>query len=75
MTSKANFIVDVTVIDPDSGGEVQVSIFKHERGGMFGLDTSYIEQVLDETNIISDPFESFENDIFIPNNGLILLGI
>jgi len=44
--NRAKFLQEVTVIDPDSQGEVQVSIFKHENGGIFGIDSSYIEQVL-----------------------------
>lgn len=54
--NKAKFVQEVTVIDPDSQGEVQISIFKHENGGMFGVDSSYIEQVLPE-----------EGDAFVPD--------
>lgn len=34
-------------------------VFKHDNGGMFALDSSYIEQVLpedDDTCFIPDPF-------------------
>jgi hypothetical protein len=56
--NKARLIQQIDIIDPDSGGEVNVCIFKHENGGLFGLDSSYIEQVLDDDGdaIITDPF-------------------
>jgi len=46
------------VIDPDTKGEVELSVFKHENGGMFALDSSYIVQVLPEEGdcLIPDPF-------------------
>jgi hypothetical protein len=56
---KANFIKEVTVTDPDTGGEVQVSIFKDSSSGaMFGIDSSYIEQCLDEDprGVVKSPF-------------------
>lgn len=55
--SKAKFVTEVTVIDPDTKLPVEVSIYKHEGGGMFGVDSSYIEQVLDdEEPSVPDPF-------------------
>lgn len=39
---KAAFIKVITLIDPDTLLEVEVSIFKEEAGGMFGVDTSYL---------------------------------
>jgi len=66
---KAKHIKDIIVIDPDSGGEVEVSIFKHPGGGLFGLDTSYIEQVLDDETVdelqIPDPFDQSMKNIQI----------
>jgi len=75
--AKAKFVKEITVIDPDSGGEVQVSLFKHEHGGMFGIDSSYIEQVLPEEGdcMIPDPFETFEAGVYISNDGVKLLGV
>jgi len=51
---------EITVIDPDTKGEVEVSMFKHENGGIFGIDTSYIDQCLPEDGdcFIPDPFET-----------------
>jgi hypothetical protein len=55
----AKFITEVTVVDPDSMGEVEVSMFKHnESGGIFGVDSSYLDQCFeDDTDpVIPDPF-------------------
>lgn len=61
MTHKAKFVKEITVIDPDTLNEVEVSIYKHENGGMFGIDTSYADQVLDEGDkmplCMPDPFQ------------------
>lgn len=55
--NKAYWITEVTVFDPESGGQVQLSVYKHQNGGMFAVDSSYIEQVLDEIEAIQDPLE------------------
>jgi hypothetical protein len=69
MSTRAKFVREVTVIDPDTKGEVEISIYKHENGGMFGIDTSYVDQVLSEdsepgddllTPVIPDPFATFD---------------
>jgi len=67
--SKAKFFAEVTVTDPKSNLPVEVSMFKHQNGGIFGIDSSYITQVLDgeTTPTISDPFE--------PNDIVILLNV
>ena len=53
----AKLIEEITVIDPDTKGEVEVSIFKHECGGMFGIDDSFIDNVLiDSKPSVPDPF-------------------
>ena len=55
--NQSKWICDVTVIDPDTKGEVEVSIFKHECGGMFGIDDSFIDNVLiDSKPSVPDPF-------------------
>jgi hypothetical protein len=55
---QSKLIQEIVIIDPDSGGEVEVCIFKHENGGLFGMDSSFIEQVLDEDGdaVLTDPF-------------------
>jgi len=59
----AKFVKEIVVIDPDSKGEVSLSVFKHENGGMFALDSSYIVQVLPEEGdcTIPDPFNEFDD--------------
>ena len=69
MTPRAKFIKDITVIDPDTLGEVQIGIYKHENGGMFGVDASYVDQVLDENDdmemCIADPFMRSDNIVIL----------
>lgn len=60
---KAKFVKEITVIDPDTQGDVELSVFKHENGGMFAIDSSYIEQVLDvdedTKTLINDPLNNY----------------
>jgi len=66
MTTKAKWTETIVVNDPD-GGTIEIAIYKHPNGGMFGLDASYIDQVLgvdDESPaIIPDPFAT---DMYTP---------
>ena len=48
MTLKAKFVKEITVQDPDTGGDVELAVFKHECGGIFAVDSSFIEQCLDD---------------------------
>jgi len=63
----AKFVKEITVIDPDSKGEVQLSVYKHENGGMFAIDSSYLDQVVRTDDfdrpIISDPFNDTEDEV------------
>ncbi|MFA5366639.1 MAG: hypothetical protein WC333_02045 [Dehalococcoidia bacterium] len=67
MISKAKFVQVVTIKDPDTKGQVELSIYKHENGGMFAMDSSYMEQldgIGDEDDItcrIPDPFGDNEH--------------
>ena len=57
--SKAKYVTTITVTDPNTGNEVNLSVYKHQNGGMLAMDSSYLEQCFDEdTLIIPDPFES-----------------
>ena len=54
---KAIWIDKVTVTDPETQLPVDIEIYKHKNGGMFGIDSSFIEQVIDdEDDVIPDPF-------------------
>jgi hypothetical protein len=62
MSTRAKFVKEITVIDPDTKNEIEMEVYKHENGGMFAIDSSFIEQVLGqldeaETAMILDPFE------------------
>lgn len=40
------YITEITVLDPDSNGDVTVEIWKcTDSGGIFGIDASFAEQV------------------------------
>lgn len=56
--SKAKFITEITSVDTETGDEVKLSVYKHEGGGMFAIDSSYLDQCFDdeENPKIPDPF-------------------
>jgi len=66
----AKFVNEITVIDPDSKLPVEMSVFKHENGGMFAMDSSYLEQNFDDDGdpVIADPFN---NDLDEMAEGII----
>lgn len=61
MIHTATYIKDIVIQDPDTGGDVDVTIFKHQNGGIFAIDASYIDQVAPECSggnpVIPDPFD------------------
>ena len=59
LSNSAEYVKEISVIDPDSKGEVAMCVFKHnESGGMFAVDSSYLEQCFDDDTdpVIPDPF-------------------
>ena len=42
------YVKEIMITDPDTGGEVDIAVYKHEGGGMFAIDSSFIDQVLDD---------------------------
>jgi hypothetical protein len=58
--TKAKFVTEVEVIDPDTKKPIKVSIYKEERGGMIGIDSSYIEQDVGE---VISPFGNGELEL------------
>ena len=56
----AKFVKEITVIDPDTQGEVELTVYKHQNGGMFAIDSSFLDQVVNtdefDRPIIPDPF-------------------
>lgn len=65
--NKAKFVKEITVIDPDTKGEVELSVFKHENGGMFAMDSSYLDQCFDDEvdPLIPDPFSTTDNVVVV----------
>jgi len=72
MIHVATYIKDIVIQDPDTGGDVEVTLFKHMNGGIFGMDSSYLDQVAKESSggnpVITDPFD----DIELSANELVL---
>lgn len=68
--NRAKMFAEITVIDPDTKGEVQVSMFKHNNGGIFGIDSSYIDQCLPEDGevVIGDPIDFDKDGNYCPVN-------
>lgn len=60
---KAKFIKEIELTDPDTNLPVSIAVYKEEAGGMFAVDSSYIEQDLD---YVHSPFGNgiieFEED-------------
>ena len=59
VSNSAEYVKEVTVIDPESKAPVDMCVFKHnDGGGMFAVDSSYLDQCFDDdTNpVIADPF-------------------
>ena len=59
--NNAKFVKEVEVTDPATGVTVHLAVYKHENGGMFAVDSSFIEQVADnilddDRALIVDPF-------------------
>jgi hypothetical protein len=61
-------VEEVIVIDPDTNGVVHVMIYKHPNGGMFGIDSSFVEQEsVDDVMMIPDPFDvEGKNRLLLP---------
>jgi hypothetical protein len=66
----AKFVKEITVIDPDSKGEVEMEVYKHENGGMFAMDSSFLEATTDSDSypVIRDPFESTGKVMLVMDN-------
>ena len=67
---KAKLVREITVIDPDTNGEVNLTVYKHENGGMFAMDSSFLDQCTDEDSypVIRDPFETKGSLMLVEDN-------
>jgi len=58
----AKYVSEVFVLDTETNQEILCGVYKHENGGMFAVDASFIEQCtdVDENDeaicYIGDPF-------------------
>jgi len=69
----AKFVTEVSVKDPDFPSlMVDVSVYKHENGGMFAIDSSWLDQCTeDDCNpVIRDPFETKGKVMLIEDNSV-----
>jgi hypothetical protein len=48
MSTTAKFVKEITVEDPDTGAPIEMEVYKHENGGMFAIDSSFLDQVAPE---------------------------
>jgi hypothetical protein len=60
MSRIAKFVKEIVVKDPDTNGNVHLEVYKHEGGGMFAIDSSYLDGLSDHDErmdlSIPDPF-------------------
>jgi len=61
--NKAKFVKEITVTDPDSKGEVNLSVYKHENGGLFAIDSSFLDQCFKDEiyPVIPDPLIALDD--------------
>lgn len=53
--SNAQFVTEITVVDPDSLLPVGLAVYKAENGALFGVDSSFIVG-LSEDDPVNCPF-------------------
>jgi hypothetical protein len=53
--SKATFVKEIIVEDLN-GNPVNMEVYQHQNGGLFAIDSSYLEQVSNDEPVIPDPF-------------------
>ena len=58
MSTTTKYVCEIAVRDPDTGNVVEMEVYKHSGGGMFAIDSSYLDQVSD---VIYDPFQDVES--------------
>jgi len=60
----ADYVTEITVIDPDTLAPVEVAIYKdRESGGMFGVDCSYTLSLSEGVSPINNPFNGNEIEL------------
>lgn len=61
----AQFICELLVRDPDTQNEVEVTVFKHQNGGLFAIDSSYL--VGDLADLATVNPEDVDSDLVVPD--------
>ena len=66
---KAKLVKEIRIKDPETRGLKWVAIYKHENGGMFGVESDYLDKVFDNEApvLVPDMF-----GIFKLNDGVLL---
>lgn len=54
--SNSHFVKTIVVTDPDTGNPIEVCLYKHQSGWMFGVDSSHIERMCCEDTVF-DPID------------------
>ena len=57
--ARARFIEEIVVKDPVTGSLIEMEVYLHENGGMFAIDSSFLDQIAPEEvegTMIMDPF-------------------
>jgi hypothetical protein len=52
----AKFVMEIMVKDPDTKGKVTLEVYKAESGGIFAVDSSFLEQFELGEILILNPF-------------------
>ncbi|MBJ7265519.1 hypothetical protein [Idiomarina abyssalis] len=61
MENVAKFVTDITVIDPDTGDDIELCVYKDENSGaMFAIDASY------DLGTIPSPFNAEPLELLEP---------
>lgn len=65
--TKAQLITVISVDDPGTNSQVDVAIYKHENGAMFGVDASFIDQYFDDDElcILPDMFSNNYDNVIL----------
>ena len=52
------FVAEISVIDPETNLPVHIAIYKDKHhGGLFGIDSSFVEQEVEDDGMIYSPFD------------------
>lgn len=62
--NKAKYVQSIEVRDPDTNEMIEMYVYKHNNGGMFAIDLSYLEQNFDDDLDVIIP-DIFSDDLTI----------